>query len=120
MTVQPFGPANLRPPADTVEKLAPVRTTRNGRIVQRTNMDAKLARIRQGACIAGSEKSKHAAIPGVGHVIGAVSGREDKLCSRTQTKRSSRLCQTSERRRLFDHRRWYREWSRGLPTGAVN
>ncbi len=54
-------------------------------------MDTELARIGEGAGVPGSEKSKHGAVPGVGHVIGAVSGGKDELRARTQTKQASRL-----------------------------
>jgi hypothetical protein len=86
-----IGPAEPAPAADTVEKLAPVWTAGHGRIIERTNVDTELARISEGAGVAGSKKSKHRAVPGVGHVIGALSRRKDKLRARTQTKQASRF-----------------------------
>jgi hypothetical protein len=56
-------------------------------------MDTKLARIRVGTRITGSEESKHRAVSGVGYVISVASRGKDELRSRAQTKRASRLTQ---------------------------
>ena len=52
-------------------------------------MDTELTRIAEGAGIAGREKSKHGAISAVGHVIGAVAGRDDELRACAQTEQAS-------------------------------
>jgi hypothetical protein len=77
------GQSKAAPPADTVEELVPIWTVRHGRFIERTNMNTELARIPEDPSVTGSEKSKHPAIPGVGHVIGATSGGNDDLCTCT-------------------------------------
>src|ERR1700733_7182076 len=82
-----------KPPAtaDAVEELASVWTPGRGRIIQRSNMDAKLTRISEGAGIAGSKKPKHRAVSGIGDVVSPASGRNDELRTCTQTKQTGWL-----------------------------
>src|ERR1700761_5866900 len=82
-TSRPGKPAS---PTDAIKKLTSVWTTRYGCIIERSNMDTKLTRIRVGPRITSREKSKHCAVSGIGHVISAVTGRKDQLRTCTQTK----------------------------------
>src|ERR1700761_2109833 len=84
-------PRKPAPPTDAIKKLTSVWTTRYGCIIERSNMDTKLTRICVGTRITGSEKSKHCAVSGISHVIGAVSRGKDQLRTCTETKQTARL-----------------------------
>src|ERR1700733_3865803 len=84
-------PGKTASSTDAVEKLVTVGTAGHRSIIERSKMDTELACVPEGTGVAGSEKSKHAPIPRVRHIIRAVSGGEDKLRSSTQTNQVSRV-----------------------------